>query len=151
VFVSWDEGTFTDMSDNPVESMTSGLDDEGYLMGLYFRAVLKNFVPIIAPADGDTVSVAEIASIVLTFDEAVSGFQTAYTSGGTLSFEDEDGSVVTKVLKRADFSISGKTVTLTAPMAAVSGQTVTLNLKATTFKVGLTNPNAAVEASWLVE
>lgn len=151
VFVSWAEGAFSDLSDNPVEAMTSGIDDDGYPSGLYFRTVLKNFVPTIVPIDGDTVSVAEIASIVLTFTEKVSGFQSAYTSGGTLSFEDEDGSVVTKVLKRADFSISGKTVTLTAPQAAVSGQTVTLKLKATTFKVGLSNPNAAVEASWLVE
>lgn len=151
VFVSWAEGTFTDMSDNPVDSLSSGLDDEGYPAGLYFRTVLKNFVPTLAPADGDTVTVAEMATIVMTFPETVGGFHASYSAGSTLSFEDEDGSVVTKVLKQTDFSISGKVVTLTAPLAAVSGQTVTLKLKASTFKVGLNNPNAAVEASWVVE
>jgi hypothetical protein len=40
---------------------------------------------------------------------------------------------------------------LIAPLAAVPGQTVTLKLNASTFKVGLTNPSAAVEASWVVE
>lgn len=151
ILVSWADSAFTDLSDNPIEALASGEDEEGYLYGLYFRTELKNFVPTLTPADGDTVTVAEMATIVLTFTETVGGFHNSYTAGSTLTFEDADGDVVTKILKKTDFTYSGKTATLTAPMAAVSGQTVTLKLNAATFKVGLTNPSAAVEASWVVE
>lgn len=151
IFVSWADSTFTDLSDNPVEALSSGIDDEGYPVGLYFRTELKDFIPTITPVDGDTVAVVDLTSIVLTFEEKVGGFHASYTAGGTLSYEDADGNVVIKVLKKTDFSISDKTVTLTAPIAAVSGQLVTLKLIAATFKVGITNPSAAVEASWVVE
>ena len=151
VFVSWAEGAFTDLSDNAIEALSSYLDGEGDTHGIYYGTELKDFVPTVVPSNDDSVTVAEIATIVLTFDEAVSDFNEEYTAGGTLSYEDEDGNVTTKVLKKADFSISGKTVTLTAPIAAVSGQTVTLKLKASTFLVGLYNPNAAVQESWLVK
>ncbi len=151
VFVSWAEGAFTDLSDNAVEAMSSNLDGSGDPYGIYYGAESKDFVPTVAPANDDSVTVAEIATIVLTFDEPVSDFNEEYTAGGTLSYEDEDGNVTTKVLKKADFSIGGKTVTLTAPIAAVPGQTVTLKLKASTFLVGLYNPNAAVQKSWLVK
>lgn len=154
IFISWDEGTFKDVTGNPVAGMESGLDAEGYLYGFYMRVVLKFFQPVSISPEGDTVSVAQLPSIVLTFDENVGGFHNNYKNGlidpATITYEDEDGDVITKVVKNTDYTVSGKTVTIAMPLIPEVGQKITLILNDYTFKIGLTNPNGPITASWVI-
>lgn len=151
IFVCWEEGTFTDLSDNPVEALSSGLDDDFYPEGLYFFVESKVFEPVITPSNEDSVSVADMDTIFLTFEEEVEDFHDDYISGGTMSFEDENGDAVTKLLKPSNFIIEGNVVKLVPPMAIASKQTVTLKLKKETFYVGWYNDNAEMEITWFVK
>lgn len=155
VFLSFGEGAFKDLSGNPIAAQSSGIVD-GYLEGFYWRVVATTFAPtLIEPADGDSVVAAEFTQIKLVYSEAVGGLHANYLSGAidpvTITYLDANGDQLIKVVPNASITKSADTAFIALPIVPVAGQTLTLNMNASTLKVGITNPTAAVTATWNIK
>lgn len=156
IFISWEEGAFTDVKGNPVAAMESGIDEEGYPFGIFTRVVAKLFVPeSITPTSEDSVSAAGFTEIILEYSEKVGGFHSDYLDGTTdpirVTYTDANGEATIKNVPNANVSFSLNSATITLPLAPVAGQTVSLDMQTNTFKVGITNPTEAVSAFWNIK
>jgi Bacterial Ig-like domain len=156
IFISWGEGAFTDLKGNKIEAMVSDLDEEGAPFGLFMRVVPKLFTPeSITPTSGDTISAAGFTKIDLLYSEKVGGFHSLYLNKTTapikVTYKDVNGDTFIKVVPNDNVTFSANTATITLPLAPKDGQTVTLSMQSSTFKVGITNPTQTVNASWVMK
>jgi len=155
IFISWEEGAFTDMAGNPVAKMESGLDEDYNLLGLYMRVVVKSFSPESYTPSADTVVAADFTKIELIYTENVGGFYKDYidelVDPMTVTYEDVNGDQLIKVVPGGNVTWAGNEASIALPVAPVSGQTVYFNMNASTLKIGISNPAAAFSKSWVME
>jgi hypothetical protein len=145
VMLSYPEGAFTDHSGNLTPAMESYFDGAG-LVGLYWRAVAKDFEPIsITPEDA---VVPTGFDIVLTFAEEVDAGDVA---DGDITLTYDDGmDILIKSVLASEVSASGNELTITQSYSAAPGVEVTLTIPAGLLGIGIGNPNAEVIASWSI-
>ncbi len=147
VFVSYEEGTFTDLTGNMVAAEESGLDEEGYTFGLYYRVVQKLFEPVtILPDSASEVSFVDFQSIELTYEENVRS--NSSLAGITITYKDENGDTTTKVVTSGMVTINGTQVVIDLPLPAAEGQVIELDMEEKAFLIGNSNPSAAVSIQW---
>ncbi len=161
VFVSWEEGTFTDLAGNAGPAQESGLEDGRYPFGLYYRVVAKDFVPTAILPEADTVSVGEFTSITLTFDEEVDPelnyddeVEDAYTHGITLIYHYASGDVISKVVTANLVTINGTSVVINLPLPLFSMdpiEALELTVDQGVFYIGIGNTNAAISKLWTID
>lgn len=157
IFVGWDEGAFTDSTGNPVAEMVSGLTPEGGVTGLFFVVESKVFIPTsIMPANEDSVPASSFTDIQIAFDEPFSGLSDEYdvikaTDPITVTYLDRNLEKTVKVVLPSGVKKTGEEyVQITLPLVPTEGQRVTLHVPSGAFYVGLYNPNALIEETWMV-
>ncbi len=147
VFVSWEEGTFTDMTGNMTAAQESGLEDGRYPFGLYYRVVQKLFAPVtVVPDSANEVSFVDFQSIELTYEEIVKS--TSSMEGVTITYNDENGDITTKVVTSDMVTINGTLIVIDLPLPAMEGQVIELGMEEGAFSIGNSNPSAAVSIKW---
>lgn len=153
VFVSWEEGTFVDANDNPVDAVNSGLDNEGYPYGLYFGVQPKVYEMVnFSPDNSDAVNALEFNSITVEYEVSVNSFEDGLAK---IIYSDPNGDTLTKVVTSDMVTIDGNTFTIDLPVPVVSGQTIELIAEEGAFTIGngypgleLVNPSAEINISW---
>jgi hypothetical protein len=161
VFVSWEEGTFTDLAGNAGPAQESGLEDGAYPFGLYYRVVAKDFVPTAILPEAETLSALEFTSIELTFDEEVDPelnyddeVEDAYTHGITLIYHYASGDIISKVVTAKLVTINGTSVVINLPLPLLSMDSIEsleLTVDQGVFYIGIGNTNAAISKEWTFE
>jgi hypothetical protein len=143
--LSYPEGAFADHSGNLADAMDSYFDGAG-LVGLYWRAVAKEFEAVSIAPEEDVVPTG--FDIVVTFAEEVDAEDVA---DGDITLTYDDGlDVLTKAVLASEVSAAGNELTITQSYLAAPGVEVTLNIPAELLGVGIGNPNAEVTASWSI-
>jgi len=156
IFISWDEGAFTDLTGNPVAQMESGLDADDNLMGIFMRVKLKLFAPqSFSPSTADTLAAGDFTEIKLVYAEKVGGFHANYMNElvdrMTVTYTDANGDKTIKVVPNENVSWAGTTATIALPKAPEAGQTIDFDMKSYTLKIGLNNPADALTKSWIIK
>jgi len=146
LWLSYPEGAFTDHSGNLAAEMVTYLDvDAGAFVGLYWRAEAKEFDTLsMTPAEGNIDPAA--FDIELTFAEEVD-VEDVVDGDITLTYDDGLNILIRSVLA-SEVSAAGNTLTISHDYVPAAGMSVTLDIPAETFEVGIGNPNAEISASW---
>jgi len=156
IFISWDEGAFTDLTGNPIAIMESGIDADGYPFGLYMRVKLKLFAPeSFTPSNADTLAAGDFTEIKLVYAEKVGGFHANYLDESvdrmTVTYTDANGDKTIKIVPDENVTWAGTTATIALPKAPEAGQTIDFDMKAYTLKIGLNNPADAFTKTWIIK
>ncbi|MFA9389932.1 MAG: Ig-like domain-containing protein [Prolixibacteraceae bacterium] len=146
-FLSWTEGAITDLSGNPVAAMSSGVNADGELEGLYWRSVKVAWdfdVATFAPEAGSAVSDPD--------------FTIEFAAPFAVSNKVADGSIrlvlvgsgVTSVYKvpAANVTVAedGKSISVVKPFSPTFGESIYIEVAAGSFTDDFSNPNAAIES-----
>ena len=148
VFLSWPDGAVTDPSGNPAEGMTSGLDEEGYLMGIYTRMVRPPREPVSVGPEADSIPLG--SSIEIVFDDEVNPDDYIEQGMISLAYYDADGNPVS-VEYPDPATLTFNEMTATVPQSnpnAAAGWSVELMIDEAAFDIGFYVPNAELSGSW---
>ena len=148
VFLSFAEGAVKDLVGNDVNGLQSGLDEEGYLAGLYWRVSklswdfdIANFVPEAGTAIADPEFVIEFKAPVVV--------ENAVEDGSIRLIVYVDG-VVTSIWKVPAANVvladDGKTITVTKPFVPTYGENIYIEIDGGVFTDDFGNPNNAIES-----
>lgn len=147
VFLSYDEGAVLDIVGNPVTSQVSGLDEDGYIVGLHWRAVPEPFefdVTKFVPENGTAVSDPE--------------FAIEFTAPVPVESKADDGDIKIIVIGSGVKSIydvpaaniivdeNGTDIQVIKPVIPTFGEMVYIEIAAGTFTDDYGNPNIVIES-----
>ena len=145
VWLSYPEGAFTDLSGNLVDSLVTYFDN-GSFVGLYWRAVAKDFEAVTITPLEEVVPTG--FDIVVSFAEEVDASDVA---DGDITLTYDNGmDVLIKSVLASEVSALGNDLTITQSYSAPPGVEVTLNIPAGLLGVGIGNPNTEVTATWSI-
>lgn len=153
IMLSYPEGTFTDLTGNPADSMASYYVSGAGMVGLYWRTEeeVKEAVSV-APEEG---VVPTGFDIVVTFPEEVKlldPYDDPYIGDGDITLTYDDGvDILIKSVMASDVSAAGNELTILQPYEAAPGVEVTLDIPEGLFDIGNRNPNGEVSATWNIE
>ena len=147
VFLSYDEGAVLDIVGNPVAAQISGLDEEGYLVGLYWRAVPEPFafdVATFTPENGSAVSDPEFvieftAPVPVESDAADGDIKIIVVGSGVKSIYDVPAANIL-------VDENGTGIQVVKPVAPTYGEMVYIEIAAGTFTDDYGNPNIVIES-----
>jgi hypothetical protein len=156
VFVSWEEGTFTDLAGNAYPAMETGLDDDDVPYGLYFGVEPYLYEPTsILPDSSNTVLPSEFDAITIEFEDPIWDVGDGEMK---LAYNHPNGDVTIKMVTKDLLTIDGNTLEISLPLAVSPGQTVELIAEEGSVFVGLgnkglklLNPSAGMEIAWVIE
>lgn len=148
VFLSYPDGAVTDPTGNAADGISSGLDDEGYPMGIYTRMVRPLRAAVSVGPEADSIPVG--SSIEIVFDDAVDADSKIKQGMISLTYYDaEDTPVTVEYVDPATLTFSEMTATVPQAYAgAGAGWYVELYVAEEAFDIGIYVPNAEVEGSW---
>ena len=145
VWLSYPEGTFTDLTGNPAAEMETYFDGAGFV-GLFWRAEAMEFEAVSVAPEEELVTAG--FDIEVTFAEEVDASEVV---DGDITLTYDDGTdILIKSVLASEVSAAGNVLTITQSYTAPPGVEVTLDIPAETIEVGIGNPNAAVTASWVI-
>jgi hypothetical protein len=145
VWLSYPEGAFTDASGNLAAEMVTYQDGNTFV-GLYWRAVAKDFEAVTILPEADVVPTG--FDIVVSFAEEVDA---ADVEDGDITLTYDDGTdILIKSVMASEVSAAGNDLTITQSYLADPGVEVTLNIPAGLLSIGIGNPNAEVTRSWAI-
>ncbi len=156
VFVSWEEGTFSDANGNSMGAMESGLDDENVPYGLYFGVVPHVYEAIsVTPDTSATVLPTSIEVISIEFDESLRSFDESLMK---IIYNYQNGDIVSKAITADMVTINGNILQVELPLQASAGQRIdfiaeegAIYVGVGNSNLGLLNPSAEMEISWVIE
>lgn len=147
VFLTIEEGAVLDIVKNKIAGVFSGIDEDEYLAGLYFRLSKENWNFEIENTVPENLSATSDIDFNVTLQSPVPVESNA-----------EDGSIrfivkstgITQIydVPAANIEVdeNGTDITIVKPFSATYGQTVYLEIDAATFTDDFGNGNAAIES-----
>jgi hypothetical protein len=147
VFLSYAEGAVKDIVGNSVGELYSGLDEEGYLTGLYWRVARESWsfdVAAITPAAGSAVADPEFeivlkAPVVVSSKVTDANVRMVLVGAGVKS-------VYAVPAANVALADDGKTITITKPFVPTYGERVYLEMDAGAFTDAFSNANTTIES-----
>ncbi len=145
-----EEGAIADIIGNNWAGIASGIDNEGYDFGLYWRvekdeALVEDFTPDV----GETLTDAYF-KVVMVFDRDLVDFyhfsEDIYDEASIVfTYEESDTILHRYSVPQDSITITGNTVTISQPRVPVNGEKIYLKIGAGAFRDSFYNPNEAWE------